>query len=295
MSSLSLLASLKAFDATVREGTMSDAARSLGLKQPTLSAHIARLERQYGVELFFRRGRRLELTEFGISLSECTRRAFRAEEDALSLLSAVKFRSQGHLKICAVGPYNVTPMIKAFRERRPQVSIAVDLSDSREIVERIVDFRGDLGVLVHGVEDPHLHCIPVRRQSLVVFAPVGHPLARLRRRRAMTLHDLQGQDFVLREEGSTTRRVFEEVLRQNGVAVRVNLEMGSREAVREAVAQGLGLGIVADRAYVQDTRLVKLPLQCEALATHVHVICRTERRSVPLIREFLDTVERLRT
>ena len=85
------------------------------------------------------------------------------------------------------------------------------------------------------------------------------------------------------------------VLRQKGGAIRFNLEMGSREAVREAVAQGLGLGIVADRAYVQDTRLVKLPLQCEALATHVHVICRSERRSVPLIREFLDTVERLRT
>lgn len=273
---------------------MSGAARELGLSQPTLSSHIARLERQYGVELFFRRGRRLELTDFGVSLSECTRRAFRAEEDALSLLSAVKFRSQGHLRICAVGPYNVTPMIKAFRERRPSVSISVELGDSRQIVDRVLDFRGDLGVLVHSVEDPHIHCVPVRRQSLVIFAPVGHALAQRPRSVPLRLHDLQGQEFVLREVGSTTRRVFEEVLGKHGIAVRVSLEMGSREAVREAVAQGLGLGIVADRAYVEDPRLVKLPLAVESLQTHVHVICRAERRSVPLVREFLETVDRMR-
>jgi len=286
MSGLTLLAALKAFDATVRAGSMSAAARSLGLRQPTLSAHIARLERQHGVELFFRRGRRLELTPFGQTLSECTRRAFRAEEDALALLTAAGIQSYGQLRICAVGPYNVTPVIKAFRAQRPRVSVAVTIGDSRQVVESILDFRGDIGLLVHAAEDPLLHCQPFRRQPLVVFASRLHPLAGAG---TLRLADLQGQEFVFREQGSTTRRVFEQALARAGVAIRVHIEMGSREAVREAVAEGLGLGVVAEMAYVPDPRLVKLLLAPPGLQTHAHFICRQERRGVPLIREFLGT------
>lgn len=292
MSGLTLLAALKAFDATVRAGSISAAARSLGLRQPTLSAHIARLERQHGVELFFRRGRRLELTPFGHSLSECTRRAFRAEEDAMALLTAAGIQSQGQLRICAVGPYNVTPVIKAFRARRPLVSVAVAIGDSRQVVESILDFRGDIGLLVHAVDDADLHCQPFRRQPLVAFASRAHPLAGAG---SLSLADLQGQEFVFREQGSSTRRVFEQALARAGVSIRVHLEMGSREAVREAVAQGLGLGVVADMAYVPDPRLVKLTLAPPGLATHAHFICRQERRSVPLIREFLDAAREMAT
>ena len=292
MSGLTLLAALKAFDATVRAGSISAAARSLGLRQPTLSAHIARLERQHGVELFFRRGRRLELTPFGHSLSECTRRAFRAEEDAMALLTAAGIQSQGQLRICAVGPYNVTAVIKAFRARRPLVSVAVAIGDSRQVVESILDFRGDIGLLVHAVDDADLHCQPFRRQPLVVFASRTHPLAGAG---SLSLADLQGQEFVFREQGSTTRRVFEQALARAGVSIRVHVEMGSREAVREAVAQGLGLGVVADMAYVPDPRLVKLTLAPPGLATHAHFICRQERRGVPLVREFLDAAREMAT
>jgi aminoethylphosphonate catabolism LysR family transcriptional regulator len=291
MSGLTLLAALKAFDATVRSGSMSAAARQLGLRQPTLSAHIARLERHYGVEVFHRRGRRLELTAFGETLSECTRRAFRAEEDALALLTATGSQGQGHLRVCAVGPYNVMPMILALKRQRPRLTMSVAVGDSRWIVESILDFRGDIGVLVHAADDPDLHCVPYRRQPLVIFAGRSHPLAK---RPSLHLGDLRDQEFVMREQGSTTRRVFEQTLHDRGVTVRCTVEMGSREAVREAVAQGLGLGVVADTAYVPDPRLIKLNVTDAEMATHAHVICRIERRRVPLIAEFLKVVERLR-
>jgi DNA-binding transcriptional LysR family regulator len=98
------LTELKAFDATARAGSMSAAARLLGLRQPTISAHIAHLESAWGVELFFRRGRRVELTEFGRTLRDATNRIFRAEEDALALLASARSHYQGRLTICAVGP-----------------------------------------------------------------------------------------------------------------------------------------------------------------------------------------------
>ena len=91
MSGLSLLAALKAFDATARAGSMTAAAKVLALQQPTVSAHIQRLESEYGVELFHRRGRRLELTSFGRTLLDYTRRTFSGEEDAHALLAADGF------------------------------------------------------------------------------------------------------------------------------------------------------------------------------------------------------------
>lgn len=291
MSGTSLLAALKAFDATARLGSMTAAARVLGLRQPTLSAHIHRLEHSHGVELFLRRGRRLEITPFGRTLLEHTRRAFSAEDDAQALLLAAQHRYAGHLLVHAIGPYNLVPILKVFGARHPQVSVVVRVGDSRSIAEGIRDHRGDVGLVLHALDDPALACVPHRRQPLVVFAPADHPLAG---RRTVRMADLHGQRFVIREEGSTTRRVFEEALRRRGLSVRVALEMGSREAVREAVAQGLGLGVVAETAFLPDPRLVKLPLADSDMATHVHLVCRTERRPSPLVSAFFDAAAQVR-
>ncbi len=276
---------LRAFHAAARLGGMSAAARHLGLTQPTVSAHVARLERRYGVELFFRRGRRVELTDFGRNLLETTNRLYDAESEALSLLAQGRSAYRGTLRICAVGPYNVMPMIREFRRRHPGIQVVMSLGDSREIVERILDYRGDVGLLVHAVDDPRILCLPHRRQPLVAFAPRDHPLAA---QPAPKLADLEGQSFVLRESGSTTRRVFEDALRRHGIKIRCDVEMGSRESVHEAVAQGLGLGVVSTTAYRDDPRTVRLPIRCDELYTHAHVVCLAERRESRLVAHFLE-------
>jgi len=289
MSGLSLLAALKAFDATVHAGGVSAGARAMGLSQATVSFHIQRLERDYGVELFHRRGRRLELTPFGRTLLEHARRVCSAEDDAAALLAAAKNRYAGRLAVHAIGPYNVLPILEIFRERSPGVRVTVGVGDSRSITGRILDYQGDVGVVLDHEPHPELHGVRHRTQSLVVFAPVGHPLAG---RPQVSFEELAGQPFVIREEGSTTRRVFETALARRGLRVEVALEMGSREAVREAVAQGMGLGVVAEPAYVDDPRLARLRVVDADMATHVDLICRAERRQAPLIAAFYEAAAR---
>ncbi|MFZ5562076.1 MAG: LysR substrate-binding domain-containing protein [Pseudomonadota bacterium] len=284
-------AELRAFEAAARSGSMSGAARLLGISQPTVSAHLLRLEQQFGVELFHRKSRGVELTEFGRLLHEATHRLYQAEEQARLLLLSASCHYEGHLRLCAVGPYNVTPMLRRFRARYGKVRLSVEIGDSRQIVERVRGHRADVGVLLHGVDDADVHCLPYRRQKLLVFAPAGHALAQ---RAALSLHDLEGQEFVLREDGSRTRKVFEVGLAAAGVRIRCSVEMGSREAVREAVAQGLGLGVVAQSAFFTDPRLVPLAIADMQLFTHVHVICLKERLGSTLITNFLQGVEELK-
>lgn len=287
---LSSSAELRAFDATARTGSMSAAARALGIRQPTVSAHIASLEQSFGVELFHRRGRRIELTGFGALLHEVTHRIYRGEEQAVALLLGARNRYEGVLKICAIGPHNVTPMVKQFRERYSKVRVAVSICDSRQVLARVLDLQDDLGVLLHAVDDERVICLPYRRQPLVVFAPANHPLAH---RAHLKLKDMEGMEFVLREEGSRTRHSFLAGLAIAGVSIRASVEMGSREAVREAVAQGLGLGVVARTAFVPDPRLVPLDIDGMTMHTHVHVICLRERSNATLIAGFLQIAREL--
>jgi LysR family transcriptional regulator, low CO2-responsive transcriptional regulator len=284
-------AELRAFDATIRTGSMSAAAKLLGIRQPTISAHIACLERQFGVDLFVRDGRGLRATEMAHRLYEITNRIYRAEEDAALLLASVRSHYEGSLRICAIGPYNVVPMIAAFRAQYPLIRIAVAIGDSKRVVERVTTHQDDVGVLLHAVDSPTVHCVAYRHQPLVIFAPTSHPLARTPE---ISVHDLSGQEFVLRERGSQTRTVFEAGLATAGVRIRCAVEMGSREAVREAVAQGLGLGVVAQTAFVADQRLVPLNIRDLSLATHVHVIVLQERRADALVAGFLAIVDNAR-
>lgn len=290
MSGITLLAALKAFDATARAGSITIAARQLGLRQPTVSAHILRLEADYGVELFFRKGRRLLLTEFGSALLEHTRRVFSAEEDALSMLTAAKTHYSGTLNLHAIGPYNITPIIKAYRSHYPGVQITVTVGDSQSITQRILDYQGDIGLVLNEITDPQIVCQPYREQELVVFASTSHPLASAQE---ISLADLMNQDFVMREEGSGTRKAFEESLKSKGIRIKTSVEMRSREAVREAVAQGLGLGVVADRAYLPGPGLVKLKVKGFSAKTRTRLICRTERKSSPLIAQFLRVAQQV--
>lgn len=284
-------AELRAFDATVRTGSMSAAAKLLGIRQPTISAHVANLERQFGVALFVRQGRGLLPTEMAQRLHEITNRVYRAEEDAALLLASVRNHYEGSLRICAIGPYNVMPIIAEIRSKYPRIRVALSVGDSRRVVQRVAGHEDDVGMLLHAVDDPKIHCVPFRRQSLIVFADRRHPLAA---RQGIKLRDLDGQEFVLREVGSQTRTTFETGMREAGIRFRCAIDVGSRESVREAVAQGLGLGVVAQTAFVPDPKLVTLRIPDMTMATHVHVICLAARKSDALVARFLKIAAQLR-
>lgn len=288
MSGTSLIAALKAFDATARTGTITKAARQLGLRQPTVSAHIIRLESEYGVELFYRQGRRLELTQFGNALLEHTQRLFSAEQDAQSLLIAAKTNYRGTLNLHAIGPHNITPIIKAYRARYPGVHITVTVGDSQSITQRILNYEGDIGLVLNEITDPHIFCLPYRAQKLVIFAHTDHPLAK---KKSLRFTDLNGQEFVMREQGSGTRKAFEDSLSAKNIHIKTSVEMRSREAVREAVIQGLGLGVVANTAYQPCPELVQLDVEGFSAHTFTRLICRVERRNSPLIAHFLQTAQ----
>jgi len=145
--------------------------------------------------------------------------------------------------------------------------------------------RCDVAVVAEAPGDARFFVLPLRRDRLVAFVERGHPWAR---RRSVRIEELAGRRLVLREVGSTTRRLFETAMAQRGLALGEVLEINSREGVREAVAAGLGIGIVSQNEFIGTPRLKALPFSDAELPNVEYIVCLAERRELRLVRAFLD-------
>lgn len=280
-------AQIRAFQAVATEGSFTKAARLLGVSQPAVTIQVKALEEGFGVTLLDRRGHQVTVTDLGRQLLDITRRVFGLEQEAEELLSAARELRGGYLKVGADGPYFVMGFLAAFIALYPGVRVAVTMGNSQAVLQDLFEFRTDVAVLARIDDDQRLHAIPHTRQPVVVFVPSGHEWAN---RRSIKLAELESRAMVLREEGSSTRQVFETALAEAGVKPRVVLEIGSREALHEAVAAGLGIGVISKAELGRDPRLRAIRISDARLESREYVVCLNERRNLRTVQAFLKIV-----
>jgi len=280
-------AQLRAFHAVAAAGSFTKAADALHVTQPTLSAQVKALEEAYGVELFERHGRGIAATDLGRRLLEITRRYFNLEDEAEELLAATRGLTRGHLRVGADAPYHVMEALAAFNRRYPKLTLSLAIGNSAELLQDLTEHRSDVAILADVPGDSRLHALPLRRDRLIGFIPKTHALAGKSRIDAARLAEYR---LVLREPGSTTRHLFETAMARAGHPLGEVLEIGSREAVREAVAAGLGIGLVSESEFGQDPRLKPLRLAGIDVEMTEYVVCLAERRELRLVKAFLEIV-----
>ena len=283
-------AQLRAFHAVADAGSFTRAAEMAHVTQPTLSGQVAGLEDAYGVKLFERRGRGIELTDLGRGLFDVTRRLFSQEAEAEQILSSARGLMSGLLRVGADAPYNVIPVLATFNRRHPGIRLSMTFGNSERVLQELFHRRSDIAVVPDIGPDERLYAVPFRTDRLVVFVERGHPWAA---RRSIRLAELNGQRLILREVGSTTRAVFERAMAEAEIKPDQVLEIGSREAVREAVAAGLGIGVVFESEFGRDPRLHRLGLRDVKLQAVEYAACLRERRPVRVVRAFFDLLEEM--
>ena len=281
---------LRCFHAVATEGSFTKAAVSLNVGHPNITTHVKALEKDFGLELFARHGHHVELTDVGNALLGITSHIFSLEEEAVGVLTEASGLRSGHLRVGAIGPSQVTDMIVAFGQRYPDVELSVSLGNSQDVLSGVLNFRSDIGILPIEEIDTRLHSVPFGENRIVLLVRDDHAWASLDE---ISIKDLEGERFVLREEGSATRHTFEYALTEKNVTIRPVLAIGSREAVREAVANGLGVGIALEDETLPHERLKSLRVSGTEIVLHPHIVCLKERKSSPLIRAFFDLVAEL--
>lgn len=277
-----LSAELKAFYMVARLGSITQAAKKLGLSQPTVTTQIRSLEGQYAVELFYRGGRRLTLTDEGARLLPMVQALLQQEADIEFFLRNCG-QMQGSLRIGATSPYYVLGLIKAFRERYPQIEVSVEIGNSQQVLEALYECRVDLAASSQPVEDARLIHLVLGRDPLVLAVHRSHPLAA---QRSVALGELRNHCLLMREAGSTTRELTEKLLRESAVTPASMLEIGSRESIREAVIRNLGVSIISRQEVPDNPELRVLELQGAPLIDE-YLFCLKERRQARLTSAFL--------
>ena len=287
-------AHVRTLQAIARSGSFSRAGETLHLSQPAISHHVRHLERDVGVSLLIRRGRRASPTEAGAVLLEHAGRAFKVLDEAREAIQRLQGRVAGRVAVgtgATASIYLLPPVLRRLRARYPELDLVVVTGNSGEIAAAVS--RGDLDVGVVTLPVPvgrGLAVSPFYVDRLVVIAP---PIARWKRRAPMTATELAHEPVILYEHGGTIRRVVDDWFRRGRATPRVAMELGNAEATKKLVGAGLGLSIVSEIAVKADARagaLRLIPLR-PALHRKIGIVRRCDRAPRPALLAFLTALE----
>ncbi|MGN6697643.1 MAG: LysR substrate-binding domain-containing protein, partial [Thermomicrobiales bacterium] len=235
---------LRVFAAVAEHEHYSRAADALRISQPALSVHVRDLERYFGVALFERAGRNVRLTDAGRLVQDYARRILALTVEMDEAVEDLRGLRAGQLRLGAsttIGEYLLPDALAAFRRQYPGVEVAVEIANTARIADRLRHGELHLGVIGEPLANPDLELTPYRDDELVLIVPPDHPWAT----QTITIADLGTAQFVVREAGSATREVAEAALNAAGVRRTEALELGGTEAVKGAVAAGLGVAFVS--------------------------------------------------
>lgn len=279
-----------AFHRVASAGSFVAAARLAGVSQPTLSAQVRALEDAAGVALFARSSRQIRLTAEGERLYLSTSRLAESIADVEQILARDKTTARGQLRVSADSAHHVIPVLAEMKHRRSGFRFSLSIANSTAVLRDVRDGAADVGVSARQPEDAALQAMKLREDRLVLLVAKGD---RWSGRKRVGLAELAGRDLVSREPGSMTREVLAGRLSEAHVATAQVLDVETREGVMEAVAAGFGVGVVFASEAGNDTRLVRLAIRGADLTVAEYAVARRDRQSSALVREFLETAQRV--
>ena len=265
---------LRVFETVARLSGFSRAAAELHLSQPTVSMQVKQLSEAVGLPLLERIGKRIYLTDAGRMLQATSAEMSDAWARLEMQVADLKGLKQGRLHIATVttAKYVVPRMLGPFCKIHPGVEVVFEIGNRSAIIERLARNEDDLTVMGMPPRGMDIVSHPFAENPLIVVAPRKHPLAGGRR---IPLSKLAGQPFLLREKGSGTRLAVDRFLRERGLRLDVKMEIGSNEAIKQAVASGLGLSILSLHALGPDTAprsLVALNVEGLPIRRHWYIV-----------------------
>src|SRR5437588_1489285 len=285
------LRQLRTFKTVVDVSSFSVAARRLKLSQPSVSYQVKEPEETLGLPLLDRLGKKVRLTEAGTLLYGYARRVLDTLGEATVALEEMRGIERGSPRDGAsttVGLYLLPAALGAFKKLHPRLVISLEIGTRDHVQQQVLNNDLDLAVVGPASKDADPAIIPFLSDELVVVAPRGHPLAN---RRRLTLKELSGEPFIMREPTSGSRWSLEKEARKAGAKLAVAMELGSNGAIKHAVESGLGLAVISRYAAALEFSsggLVELDVRGFPIRRDWNIV-HLRRRKLPVsVRAFID-------
>ena len=285
------LRQLEIFRAIARRGTTTAAAQSVPLSQSATSAALNELESTLAVKLFDRVGKRLLLNDNGRVLLPAALAILDGARTAAAAFSRAGAAGDLHLfASTTVGNYFLPPLLASFYQLEPNTRMQLRIGNTLEVVEAVRQFETDLGLIEGPCHAAAIHVIPWLQDELVIVASPAHELSRAAKRGRLTVAQLAQALWLMREPGSGTREAVEQAFLSHFLSLPTTMTLGSSEAIKNAVAGGLGIGYVS-RSVVQDfvaaKRLKILDTQLPKLTRRLTIIHHEKKILSNSLRRFI--------
>jgi LysR family transcriptional regulator, low CO2-responsive transcriptional regulator len=275
---------LETFSKAAELGNFTAAARALGLTQAAVSQRIHSLEKALGKSLFERRGGGVWLTEAGRALHSFALRILDLHREARRQVAGQEPPVAGDLALAASsvpGEHLLPALISVFGRRYPQVRVRASVSDSVAVMRQVERGEASVGLVGRKADSPHLEFRFLTSDRMALVVPAGHALGR---KKTVTVDQLAALPLILREAGSGLRHCFEQSLERAGrslAELRVALELGSNEAIKDAVRRGVGVAVLSLLAVQEELKAGQLRgLELKGLRCERDMFVVRDRRRV---------------
>ncbi|MFY0401346.1 DNA-binding transcriptional regulator YeiE [Pantoea dispersa] len=279
------LRQIEVFTEVLKSGSTTQASQVLALSQSAVSAALADLESQLGVQLFDRVGKRLVLNEHGRLLYP---RAVGLLEQAIEIEQLFK-EDNGAIRLFAsstIGNYLLPGMIAAYRRDFPTLPLELSVGNSQDAINAVADFRVDIGLIEGPCHEPDIISEPWLEDELVVFAAPDAPLLR----QPVTLETLAAASWILRERGSGTREIVDYLLLSHLPQFQLGMELGNSEAIKHAVRHGMGISCLSRRVIadlLEAGTLTEVPVPLPRLTRTLYRIHHRQKHLSKALSRFL--------
>ena len=250
---------LKVFETVARHGSFTRAAEELSITQPTVSSQVKQLTKAVGLPLFEQIGKSLYLTDAGQELLSTCQDIFERLNNFQMAVADLKGMKQGQLKLAVIttAKYFVPRLLGSFCQKYPGVDVTLKVTNHKTIQERMIKNEDDLYIVSNPPEEIDLYSQSFLDNPLVVVANKNHNLAGST---DIPIASLDGEPFIMREQGSGTREAVLKLFKKNNISVKVRLELGSNEAIKQAIAGGLGISVLSEHCLVSEGKSGELTI-----------------------------------
>ncbi|MEY2622994.1 MAG: hypothetical protein RLZZ101_229 [Pseudomonadota bacterium] len=289
-----MLPQLAVFEAVARLSSFTKAADELHLAQPTVSAQIKKLADNLQIPLFEQIGKRIYLTPAGENLYKGCQLLFTTLSDIEESLSDLRGLEHGRLRLAVstTGKYFVPRLLAEFVKLHPAIEVSLQIHNRNTLIDRLSRNEDDLYVFSNPPNNFEIVTQPILPNPMVVFAREDHPLVHEKK---ISIEQLKNEKFIMREPGSGTRMVAYEAFDHHGLEPRVQMELSTNEAIKQAILAGLGISILSQYTLGLDTfepRLSILNVQGFPIEKQWQFVYPVGKQTSSVSRAFMDFVRK---
>lgn len=285
---------LKIFYLASKLGNLSAAGEELNITQPAVTKAIQRLQDYYEIKLINRFGKKMALTDAGEVLYGIAEKIFELEKQAEESIRDFQQQKRGHIRIHAsesFGAYYLPHIINPFIKANPNIRVSASILPTEQVAKNTANLENDLGFISFPLKNEKLLIRSIIEDRMEIIVPPGHPITQYG---YIEPRNLDGETIIMHEKGSATERIFDEYIRKNNISVDILLELSSNNAVKLAVEEGLGIGVISRNIAIDEIKagkLIAIPFSDPDMKHKYYMVHHKDKYISDILQHLIDTAD----